>query len=131
MSEAQPYRVLLRCDGDNRLGMGHVMESLWLARALEGTGVCCTRFLTAAQTPGAQLLLDHNCDVVQCGGDDLDDLRALVASWKPDAVVVSLFGRDAAYYRLVNAAAPKQIAVFDDGCAREDLSPFLVDYCVE
>ncbi|HLG71772.1 MAG TPA: hypothetical protein VK009_15240 [Chloroflexota bacterium] len=111
--------------------MGHVMECLWLSQALEATGACHTRFLTPSATPGSRVLLDHGCDVVQFEQHELHALHALADGWQPEAIVASLFDRDAEHYRQLQHMVPTLIAVFDDGRARGQLSSYLVDYCVE
>jgi spore coat polysaccharide biosynthesis protein SpsF len=83
--------ALLRCDGDGRLGMGHVTRCLAIAAELRDAHAWGVSFAVAAGGEAEDAIRRAGFPVERSvGGDEAAWLDALVAARRPDALVLDV-----------------------------------------
>lgn len=128
MTAAKQARILIRCDAGRRLGSGHVMRCLTLARALARHGAEAT-FACSAET------FDTVPDLASSGFPaitldaplDAAEITATGQCW--DAAVVDHYRLDARHETVFRQFAP-MILVIDDLADRPHDCDILVDQTV-
>lgn len=83
-------RILFRCDGDERIGMGHVVRCLALAEELRATHRCCVTFAVASGPPGVWKIQQAGFPVRQkpAHTDEARWMARVLAEDRPHAVVM-------------------------------------------
>lgn len=112
--------VILRCDGGQALGMGHVRRCLSVARGLrdgEGLGV---RFAVAGESAAVEAIEAEGFPVDRLPEDihEIDALLGLGAEHKPLAWVLDVRTAFSPHDVLRLRATDTLVAVIDDGSAR-------------
>lgn len=126
MSAASHPAILFIADAGPRVGGGHVMRSLTLARALEDAGATC-RFLV---TPAGQAVFDAfggGISSIATGDVTQAELieRAASAARDHDAVVIDHYGLSAPDHRAIAAGRPT--LVIDDLADRPLAADLVLD----
>jgi len=115
-------RVVIRADGSEYIGMGHVMRCLTLAGELEKAGVGVL-FLSRNHSAGvARIISDAGVALISLPpalspAEDLDAAVRAARSFKAGAVICDGYFFDEAYFRGIRAAGLK-LAVIDDRADR-------------
>lgn len=118
-------RIILRADGSATIGLGHVMRSLTLARALAAAGAD-VRFAGAGVPLETLSDLPTGLDVVSAGnvaGGRVDACAVIDAA--PDLVIVDGYHFTAEFFAELETAEVSY-AVIDDNAETEATSPVLV-----
>ena len=113
---AAPATVLLRCDGDRRVGFGHAMRCSALASALEAYGVRGQFLLRAAEPSVAERLrtAGHTVTTVPPDADEVATLAAALTACGAAALVVDSYRVTAAELAAVRARRSVRTLVIDD-----------------
>ncbi|HOV79640.1 MAG TPA: NTP transferase domain-containing protein [Bacillota bacterium] len=84
-------RVLFRCDGDSRIGLGHVVRSLALADEMRETFGCGVTFAMVTGEAGCEMVRKAGYPIVQNPGYPEDAwLDSVVRELRPDAVILDI-----------------------------------------
>lgn len=85
-------RLLIRCDGDQRLGLGHVMRCLTLGRELRDSHSWGVMFAMATGQAGVQRVEAELFPVQQLPEGMTEEawLDGLLAAWQPDALLLDV-----------------------------------------
>ncbi len=83
-------RILFRCDGDGRVGMGHVVRCLALAEELRETHGCRVTFAVASGPPGVRKIRQAGFGVTEKPADmtEAQWMDRVLAGERPHAVVM-------------------------------------------
>ena len=83
-------RILFRCDGDERVGMGHVVRCLALAEELRDTHGCRVSFAVASGPPGVRKIRQAGFRVAEKPADMIEAqwMDRVLAEERPHAVVM-------------------------------------------
>lgn len=109
-------KALFRCDGGARLGLGHVMRCLNVARELRDRHSWGVRFAMAGEEVARRLVEQQGfgvAEVTEAGAMD-----ALVAQWAPDVLMVDLRDDTGPEVLCDWRRSVKVLAVLDDGSDR-------------
>jgi spore coat polysaccharide biosynthesis protein SpsF len=85
-------KVLIRCDGDSAIGLGHVVRCLALADELRERYGCGVTFAMAGGEPGMSLVREEGFPLVSRsdGGDEGAWLGSVMKSQRPDIIVIDV-----------------------------------------
>ena len=92
-TETQAMKVLIRCDGDNAVGMGHVVRCVAIADALRSAHGAAVSFAVVTGTPAAEMIAAHGFRVEMPGtaqGDENTWLDGLAGDLRPDVLLVDV-----------------------------------------
>jgi spore coat polysaccharide biosynthesis predicted glycosyltransferase SpsG len=88
---ASALNVLIRCDGDPDLGLGHVVRCLALANELRGQHGCWVRFLIRSGPIAVQMAEKEGYAVDQPDderGEDQDWMSRIIQEQRPDVLIM-------------------------------------------
>lgn len=122
--------LVIRCDGSDSIGMGHVSRCLCLAHALRSEGVSTTfamrpldvGILRLVHNAGFPLVLlpPGGSDSRRLGAEDLSALKEVAVAARASSIVMDHYGADESYLEGIRGSG-LGLAVIDD-TAERDLS---------
>ena len=126
--------VVVRADGDSRIGLGHVLRSMAVADELARTGACVT-YLCRRLSPWAAAQLEERGFRVEMvdldeASEQTDDAIASIAAVEragADTVLLDHYGLTKAWTQKVRAHSQVLIAAFDDLAADTRTVDVLID----
>jgi len=90
-ADERSLRVLIRCDGDHELGLGHISRCTAIAEALRSRHGCGVLFAMQRGAEGAALLEQADFPVTLASdGSEQHWLDELAARWHPDGMLLDV-----------------------------------------
>ena len=84
--------ILIRCDGDENIGLGHVYRMLALAEVLRTQYSSAIRFVVIGGESAISLIREHhfNLDIIHPGNDEQFGINRLIIKHKPAALIFDI-----------------------------------------
>ena len=104
--------VLLRADGDNKIGLGHIHRLLALSEILKINFDC--RFVIRSPLPGIRELIRKNCDQIlelNSGPEQSEEIAQMVMG--NEIVVLDGYGFDTDYQRVIKQRGGALVCIDD------------------
>jgi UDP-2,4-diacetamido-2,4,6-trideoxy-beta-L-altropyranose hydrolase len=124
--------AVFRADGSSRIGGGHVLRCLSLARGLQGRGWRCGFAVHAGTLAAVPILAGSGFELFELDTPSSSEQQALVTRWPEgvDLLVVDHYGCDAGFERSLRSWA-RRIMVIDDLADRPHDCDLLLDQTLD